>query len=128
MNYLLDTHAFIWADSEPGKLSAQVTTLLRNRRNIVFISIASLWEMQIKLQTGKITLRMPLQDIVPHQQKTNRIEILSITLPHVLALNALPPHHKDPFDRILIAQARIEGLTLITHDRMFSQYPVQVVW
>jgi PIN domain nuclease of toxin-antitoxin system len=128
MRYLLDTHAFIWADSEPEKLSVEVATFIQDPNNVIFISVASVWEMQIKLQTGKLTLRMPLVDIVQHQQKTNRIETLPITLRHVLALADLPLHRKDPFDRLLIAQAQVETLTLISHDPMFAHFPVQVVW
>lgn len=128
MKYLLDTHAYIWWDSHSSELPSTVFGLLRDRKHSFWLSIASVWEIQIKLQTGKLKLRMPLRDIVEHQQKTNRIELLPITLPHVLALDRLPPHHKDPFDRIIIAQAQIEGLTLISHDEKFSQYEVPVVW
>jgi PIN domain nuclease of toxin-antitoxin system len=84
--------------------------------------------MQIKLQAGKLNLRMSLPDIVEHQQKNNRIELLPILLPHALALDGLPLHHKDPFDRILIAQAQVEKLTLVTHDSIFAQYGVAVMW
>jgi PIN domain nuclease of toxin-antitoxin system len=71
---------------------------------------------------------MPLRDIVQYQQNKNRMQLLSVLLPHVLALASLPLHHKDPFDRILIAQAQVEQLTLMSHDSAFAQYPIQVVW
>lgn len=128
MNYLLDTHTFIWADSDPAKLPPRVAVLIQDPNNTILISVASLWEMQIKLQIGKLTLRMPLPDIVEHQRKNNRIELLPIMLPHVLGLDGLPLHHKDPFDRILIAQAQVEKLTLVSHDSIFAQYGVAVVW
>jgi PIN domain nuclease of toxin-antitoxin system len=105
-----------------------VFNLLKNPEHDFWLSVASVWEMQIKLQAGKLTLRMPLPDIVEHQQKNNRIELLPIILPHVLALDGLPSHHKDPFDRILIAQAQVEKLTLVSHDSTFAQYGVAVVW
>lgn len=125
MKYLLDTHTFIWWDSNASKLSS---TALRDKNNAFWFSVASLWEIQIKLQTGKLKLRVSLSEIVEHQQKTNRIELLPVLLPHVLALENLPLHHKDPFDRILITQAQVENLKLISHDPMIVQYPVSVVW
>jgi PIN domain nuclease of toxin-antitoxin system len=128
MNCLLDTHTFIWADSEPAKLSSSAAALIQDPENTILVSVASIWEMQIKLQAGKLSLRMPLPDIVEHQQKNNRIELLPIMLPHVLVLDTLPLHHKDPFDRILIAQAQVEKLALVSHDSTFAQYGVAVVW
>jgi PIN domain nuclease of toxin-antitoxin system len=128
MNCLLDTHTFIWADSEPARLSSRAAALIQDPDNTILVSVASLWEMQIKLQAGKLTLRLPLPGIVEHQHKNNRIELLPIMLPHVLALDGLPLHHKDPFDRILIAQAHVEKLTLLSHDSIFVQYGVTVVW
>jgi len=128
MRYLLDTHTFIWWDSNASDLSSTVFKLLKNPDNAFWLSIASIWEMQIKYEASKLTLRMPLPDIVQHQQKENRIELLPITLRHVLGLDGLPLHHKDPFDRILIAQAQVEQLTLVSHDSSFAQYGVPVVW
>jgi PIN domain nuclease of toxin-antitoxin system len=128
MNLLLDTHTFIWWDSEPAKLSTQALALCQDPENSLILSVASLWEMQIKLQLGKLRLALPLGQIIESQQQTNQIEILPITMPHVFALGNLPSHHKDPFDRLLIAQAIVEDATLVTGDRMFSEYPVNVAW
>lgn len=128
MNYLLDTHTFIWWDSNAAELSSTAFKLLRDKNNSFWLSIASLWEMQIKLQTGKLKLRMPLRELVEHQQRTNHIQLLTMQMSHVLALDSLPLHHRDPFDRILIAQAQIESLTLISHDPIISEYPVSVIW
>jgi PIN domain nuclease of toxin-antitoxin system len=92
------------------------------------ISVVSAWEMQIKVQLGKLSLTAPLGEIIAGQQKLNQLEVLPINLPHILALDGLPNHHKDPFDRLLIAQARIENAVLISRDTVFGQYPVNVEW
>jgi len=128
MKLLLDTHTFIWWDSEPTKLSAQALALCQNRENTLLLSVASVWEMQIKLQLSKLKLSVPLKEIIESQQRTNNLEVLSVTLPHVLGLESLPAYHKDPFDRLLIAQAIAEGAVLVTGDPMFAKYPVQVAW
>ncbi len=128
MKLLLDTHTFIWWDSERARLSRKTLTLCRNRESVLLLSVASVWEMQIKFQLGKLRLRLPLAELVETQQRINDIEVLPITLTHVLALGNLPYHHKDPFDRLLIAQANVEGSTLLSKDPVFSEYPVKVVW
>ena len=128
MRFLLDTHTFIWWDSEPAKLSPQALTLCQERTNSLPLSVASVWEMQIKLQLGKLKLSMPLAEIIESQQQRNNIEILPVLLPHVLALQSLPAHHKDPFDRLLIAQANVEEAILVSNDPVFAQYVVKVVW
>jgi len=84
--------------------------------------------MQIKLQLGKLKLTLPLAEIIESQQQRNNIEILPVLLPHVLALQSLPAHHKDPFDRLLIAQANVEEAILVSSDPVFVQYVVKVVW
>ena len=88
----------------------------------------SVWEMQVKSQLGKLTLNLPLPDIIRGQQETNRIIILPMALEHVLALQDLSPHHKDPFDRLLIAQANVEDAVLVSHDSLFVNYPVHLLW
>ncbi len=128
MKVLLDTHTFIWWDSEPAKLLPKTLMLCQNRANRVLLSVASVWEMQIKLQLGKMKLNLPLAEVIENQQRTNNIEILPVSLKHVLALESLPTHHKDPFDRLLIAQANVEGAVLVSRDSVFASYPVKVVW
>ena len=128
MKLLLDTHAFIWWDSESSKLSLQVLNLCQDRANTLLLSVVSIWEMQIKLQLGKLKLNLPLARLIESQQQTNEIEILPIILPHVLELDSLPAHHKDPFDRLLIAQARIEDAILISNDPIFTNYSVKLLW
>ncbi|RKY69484.1 MAG: PIN domain nuclease [Candidatus Latescibacterota bacterium] len=128
MKFLLDTHTFLWWDSEPAKLSPQVLTSCQDRANAVLLSVASAWEMQIKLQLGKLKLNMSLAELIESQRRTNNIEMLPVALPHVLALQNLPSHHKDPFDRLLIAQANVEGAVLLSNDSIFAKYSVQLLW
>ncbi len=124
MRLLLDTHIFLWWASESSWLSPRVYALIRDSANTLLLSVASVWEIQIKLHLNKLQLDSPLQQFIASQQQTNNITILPIRLTHVLALQVLPLFHKDPFDRMLIAQANNEGATLITVDRVFAQYPV----
>ena len=128
MKVLLDTHAFIWWDSAPGMLSRTALELCQDPANTILLSVASAWEMQIKQQLGKLSLSLPLQTIIANQQEHNHLELLPVQFEHVLALDGLPNLHKDPFDRLLIAQANVEDATLISHDAMFSQYTVRVQW
>jgi Uncharacterized protein conserved in bacteria len=128
MKLLLDTHAFIWWDSEPHKLSATVLAHLQSPANTVLLSVASIWEMQIKHCLGKLPLRLPLADIIEDQRQNNAILLLSILSEHVLTLDQLPLHHKDPFDRILIAQANCEGAILVSNDRLIAPYAVNLLW
>ena len=114
MNLLLDTHIFIWLQIELHKISAQRMLILKNPGNTLFLSLASIWELQIKIQNGKFSFQKPLPEIILGQQKINDLQILPITLEHIYELEKLPFHHKDPFDRLLIAQAIIEDFTLIT--------------
>lgn len=128
MKLLLDTHSFIWWDSEPEKLSARSLTACHDTTNVIYLSVASVWEMQIKQQLGKLKLNSPLAEIVANQQTTNGVEVLPATLAHVLALDKLPYYHKDPFDRLLIAQAMVEQATLVTNDGIFARYSVATLW
>jgi PIN domain nuclease of toxin-antitoxin system len=124
---LLDTHAFIWWDSQPERLSPQARAALEDPLNTVLMSVASLWEIQIKRAVGKLMLRAPLETLVADQQ-ANGFHLLPVTLGHVLALDPLPLHHRDPFDRMLAAQAPAEGAVLVTRDPVFDAYPVQTLW
>lgn len=128
MKLLLDTHAFIWWDSEPSKLGRRALHACCDPANEVLFSVASAWEMEIKRQLGKLRLRMPLQEIVEQQRAANGIGLLDVRLPHVIQLDSLPTPHKDPFDRILVAQAIVEGATLVTADPAIEVYPVPVLW
>ena len=128
MKLLLDTHTFIWWDSAPANLSTRVLELCEDEKNSLILSVVSVWEIQIKSQLGKLKLDEPLDELVRSQQHRNNVQVLPAKLAHILALNHLPFHHKDPFDRLLIAQANIEGAVLLSKDRAFSSYAVEVIW
>ena len=128
MNLLLDTHTFIWWDSDPSKLSEKVLALCQTAENRLLLSVASIWEMQIKAQLGKLTLEKPLAELVEAQQRVNGLELLPIQLSHVLALDSLPLYHRDPFDRLLVAQANAEGAVLLSQDSLFAKYSVELIW
>ena len=126
MNLLLDSHVFLWWNNEPEKLSSRILEMCKNPENSLFI-IAGIWEMQIKFQLGKLRLHKSLAEIV-RQEQENGIEILSIAPSHIFALDSLPDHHKDPFDRLLVAQALTEEMTLLSSDPLIAQYPANVEW
>lgn len=128
MKLLLDTHVFLWLRSEPQKISQRALSLYRERNNIVYLSIVSVWEMQIKYQIGKLDLDMPLQDIIEEQCEANSLQILPLRLKHIFGLGNLPLYHKDPFDRLLLVQSQTEGIRLISSDRIFSLYQVDLCW
>ena len=127
MRLLLDTHVFIWWADDPEKLSPAALAALEDEANELLLSVASVWEMQIKIQLGKLKLSLPLKELLKNQQETNNLTVSPVALPHVLALEALPFHHKDPFDRLLIAQSIEEDLTLVTADSQFSAYSVKLL-
>ncbi len=127
MKILLDTHIFLWMMDEPERLSSSANALLRDFDNELFISVASVWEIQIKLNLRKLNLSQPLPVLIQSQREANKIQILPIELRHVYALSDLPPHHRDPFDRLLIAQTQSEKISLLTADAAFSLYDVEVL-
>ena len=128
MKLLLDTHAFIWWYNESDRLPQQVLSACQDTSNSLMLSVASVWEMQIKSQLGKLRLSAPLTEIIRHQQEQNQLQILPITLPAVFALSDLPMHHRDPFDRLLIAQAKVDQLQLVSNDGQFQHYSVSIFW
>ena len=128
MKILLDTHPFIWMDTDPSKISSRVLQHLNNTNNVVYLSVASVWEMVIKTQTGKLVLSDSIEKIVSEQMKRNPLHLLPIEFNHVLAVQTLPNFHKDPFDRLLVAQAKTENAILLSTDPIIRQYPVQVEW
>jgi PIN domain nuclease of toxin-antitoxin system len=127
MKLLLDTHIFIWWADQSERLSPVALSALEDEANELLLSVASVWEMQIKIQLGKLKLNLPLKRLLKNQQETNDLTVLPVTLTHALALDALPLHHKDPFDRLLIAQSIEEELTIVTADSQFSAYPVKLL-
>ena len=128
MNLLLDTHVFIWWTISPNRLSEKASELIANPQNILFLSLVSIWEMQIKTQLGKLSFDLPLADLITRQQEVNDLYLLPIELTHIYNLASLPNHHRDPFDRLLMAQALIENINLISIDKVFDKYPVDRIW
>ena len=127
MDVLLDTHAVIWYVTKDSRLSKTSYEIIDDPANKCFISIASLWEMGIKFSIGKLELNNDLQQIFEIIHRTG-FEFLPISVNHVLSCAQLPFHHRDPFDRIIIAQALTEKLSIITQDTHFRKYDVTVVW
>jgi PIN domain nuclease of toxin-antitoxin system len=128
MKVLLDSHIFLWLAESPTRLSSEAAMICRSTENILLLSIASLWEIQIKAQLGRLQLNLPLHTTLYEQQRVNKIELLPITPQHIFTLSQLADHHRDPFDRILIAQGIFESLPILSHDHMFTSYPVKVIW
>lgn len=127
MRLLLDTHVFIWWAGQQENLSATALYALKDEANELVLSVASVWEMQIKVQLGKLRLSRPLRELVESQVLTNDLKILPVELAHVLVLDTLPFHHKDPFDRLLIAQSIQEDVTLVSADPEFPAYSVKLL-
>ncbi len=128
MKLLLDTHVFIWWSGEPDKLSEKALDACENPANRLILSIVSIWEMQIKMQLGKLKLKRSLKDLVEKQQDINNLQIMPVSPNHIFMLDNLPMHHSDPFDRLLISQAIEEKLLLVSKDEKFSDYTVNLFW
>lgn len=129
MKYLLDTHTFIWLDSEPEKLSKTALNICQNANNELYLSSASVWEMQIKHQIGKLDFKIPIAEMIKIQQQDNDLRILNIQLKHIYQLNVLPLHHNDPFDRLLLSQSAIENMPIISADGKFKYYSdAAIIW
>ncbi|MEL6164246.1 MAG: type II toxin-antitoxin system VapC family toxin [Cyanobacteria bacterium J06628_3] len=128
MKLLLDSHVLIWWASSSEKISKKVYNIINDTNNTLLFSLASVWEMQIKFQLGKLNLNSNLPTLIDNQQRVNNLQLLPIELNHIYALNNLPPHHKDPFDRLLIAQAIVEKIPLASIDEVFDNYPIQRLW
>ncbi len=122
MNNLLDTHILLWHLTDNPKLSKEKSEIIENKENQIFFSIASLWEIGIKNSIGKLEITQPIANIVP-----NEIVILDLKVRHIEKMMSLPFNHRDPFDRILIAQALSENFTIMTDDDWFKQYSVSIL-
>jgi len=127
MKLLLDTHIFLWLNSSPELLSDSARQACEELQNNLYLSYASVWEIQIKQQLGKLQLEAPWQDMIKTQQLDNDLNLLPIELEHIEGLENLPSLHRDPFDRLIIAQAIQEDMTIITVDSFFTDYRVPVI-
>ncbi|MGH7899430.1 MAG: type II toxin-antitoxin system VapC family toxin [Candidatus Binatia bacterium] len=128
MRLLLDTHAFLWIANGVPTVPPRVLAAYRDRSNEVLLSVVSAWEIQVKVQVGKLELDDPLADLIATERDRNALKILPVELGHVFALGDLATHHRDPFDRLLVAQAIAENAKLVTADPELAKYPVEILW
>jgi PIN domain nuclease of toxin-antitoxin system len=126
---LLDTHVFLWWSSErAARVSERVRDILGDGSNDVAFSTVSAWEIAIKVGTGRLAIPDVLERYLPRRLRDHGFEVLPVELAHALRVGSLPPIHHDPFDRMLIAQAQVEGIPLITADPAVSRYDVETIW
>lgn len=125
---LVDTHGMLFFWLEPDKLSPSAAKALADGRNQLFWSVASSWEVAIKVALGKLDLGGPVGVVLPRELSRSGVEVLPVLHEHVLAVADLPRHHGDPFDRLLVATAQVEGLTLLTRDPWAAKYGVTTLW
>jgi PIN domain nuclease of toxin-antitoxin system len=125
---LLDTHTFLWFIGGSDSLSNTARHSIEDPSNQPFLSMASLWEMAIKISIGRLELSCPFAELIPQQMSLNGIELLDIRIEHVTTVARLPFHHRDPFDRLLIAQALVEEMPIVGADRAFDAYAMTRVW
>jgi PIN domain nuclease of toxin-antitoxin system len=128
MRLLLDTHAFLWFVLHDGQLSAHTSALIADPLNDVAISPASYWEIAIKISLGKYQLHEPYQPFMEREIAHNQFSILPIEPKHTATLTTFPFHHRDPFDRLLVAQAMVEQIPLISCDPILDAYPIMRLW
>ncbi|MGA2213335.1 MAG: type II toxin-antitoxin system VapC family toxin [Bryobacteraceae bacterium] len=128
MRLLLDTHVFLWWNEADPRLSRRVRQLLSDPDNSLFLSVASAWEMTLKVQSDKLGLPAAIAMYIPARLNHYRIGALPVTLEHALAASTLPAYHRDPFDRMLVAQGQVERLPIVTHDPQLRQYAVETIW
>ena len=128
MRLLLDTQAFLWSISAPELLGARARRAIQAGRNEVFVSAVSAWEIAIKSALGRLTLAEDPQRFIPDQMTQNAFEPLPVQIRHALKVADLPDIHRDPFDRLLVAQALTEELVLVSADAQLGRYPVRVIW
>ena len=128
MRLFLDTHVLLWFLLTPGKLSATALEAIQEAENQVYISLVSAWEMSIKSGLGKLSLTQPIEPFILDQARRNRFGILPITLAHIAAVERMPHHHRDPFDRLLIAQSRVEDIPFVSVDNLVRAYPIVHLW
>ena len=128
MRILVDTSCWLWSLSDPERLNKKARALLSDPTQTLYLSAASSWEIAIKAALGKLQLPEPPEKYIPGRMAAFDILGLPIAHTHALRVFSLPPHHRDPFDRILVAQAQIEELSILTADRLFAMYEVEIIW
>jgi len=130
MTFLLDTHTFLWLINQlySSKLSETVNHLFLTQENQFYLSIASVWEIAIKVNLGKLDIVQPIGPFILEQLQENAIELLDIRFQHAIKVAELPFHHRDPFDRIIIAQSLVENIPILSKDKIFDAYGIQRIW
>jgi len=128
MKYLLDTHAFIWIVEDDQNLSDKVKKIFLNSSNDIYLSAASLWEIAIKISLKKLKLENSLSAFIDKHAVENNILILDVQSNHVMPLERLPFHHKDPFDRLLVSQCIQEKMNILSRDKIFDKYGIKRIW
>ncbi len=128
MNLLLDTHAFLWFIDGNAKLSQRARELIEDQANAKVVSVASLWEMGIKISLSRLHLAQPFEELIPRQMEVNGFGLLPMRMSHIAKIIPLPFHHRDPFDRIIVAQCMAEGLSLVSLDPVFDKYSIRRFW
>lgn len=128
MRVLLDTHALVWALGEPDRLSPRARATIADHATVVFVSLTSAWELAILQSLDRVRLTVPLATLFTEGLAALRFQLLPIRLPYVVGVAALPQHHRDPFDRLLVATAKAERLTVVSADREFKGYGIPVLW
>ena len=128
MKYLLDTHAFIWIVEDDQNLSDKVKKIFLNSSNDIYLSAASLWEIAIKISLKKLKLENSLSAFIDKHAVENNILILDVQSNHVMPLERLPFHHKDPFDRLLVCQCIQEKMNILSRDKIFDKYGIKRIW
>jgi len=128
LKLLLDTHVFLWWVSDAPELSDAARAAISDRNNTCYLSLASCWELSIKSSVGKLKLKKPVERFVSEQMQQNGFLLLNIELRHVAKVENLALHHRDPFDRLLVTQAKTERMTLVTADAVLSDYGIRCIW
>jgi len=128
MTVLMDTHSFLWFANGSSQLSARARTIIEDPTNDKLLSMASIWEMAIKISIGKLNIAQPFEQFIPHQLQINGFEMFEIKFDHITKVIHLPFHHRDPFDRLLIAQSLVDQIPIVSADSVFDAYSVQRLW
>lgn len=128
MRCLLDTHAFLWAVNESPRLSHRAREIIEDGENELLLSVASLWEIAIKLSTGKLKLELPFMELATRKTSAHGVVVMPITADHLDTVSRLPFHHRDPFDRLIVAQCISENISLPVRDEVLDGYGVERLW
>ena len=128
MKLLLDTQVWLWMQASPQRFSSAARRMVDDQDNVLLLSPVSAWEIASKYALGRLTLPIPHAEYVPSRMKSSGVDALALQHSHALQVASLPWHHQDPFDRLLIAQAQVEGLPILSADRRLAAYDVELVW